>query len=352
VSTATSYLKPAMKRANLTVITNAHSSGLILTGNRATGVRYLKGGRGGAPHEVFASTEVILASGTYNSPLLLQHSGIGPGAVLREYGIEVKHDLKGVGENLRDHYAPRFAARVKGAETINEMTRGLKLMREACKYMFKRDGVLSLSPTLVYLFWHSGESAETSDIQVSFTPASYNEGVQGELEREPGMTVAAWQQRPDSKGYVRPRSNDPFDMPIIQPNYLAAESDRRTLLGGMKLARKLLHSDPLKPYLDYETFPGPNVHSDDELLGAAKQRATTTFHPAGTCKMGPASDPLAVVDDCLRVHGMAGLRVIDASVMPTMLSANLNAATMMIAEKGADLVRGRAAPQSAVLAEV
>ncbi len=197
------------------------------------------------------------------------------------------------------------------------------------------------TPTLVYCFWHSGEGAESSDIQITFTPASYNDGVQGELEREPGMTVAAWQQRPESTGYVRIRSANPFEQPIIQPNYLTAEHDRRVLLAAMKLARKLLASDPLKPYCAREDIPGPHVQTDDELLAVAKQRGTTTFHPMGTCKMAPATNPQAVVDDRLRVHGMERLRVIDASIMPTMPSANLNAATMMIGEKGADLVRGR-----------
>ena len=157
------------------------------------------------------------------------------------------------------------------------------------------------------------------------------------------MTVASWQQRPDSRGFVRLRSGNAFDAPIIQPNYLAEESDRRVLLAGMKIARKLLASRPLMPYYDREDFPGPHVQSDDELLGAAKARGTSTFHPNGTCKMGPASDPLAVVDDQLRVHGLEGLRVADASIMPTMLSANLNAATMMLADKASDMIRGRAA---------
>lgn len=345
VSTATSYLKPALKRRNLHLITRAHSTEIVFEGKRAVGMRYLKGGRGGRPDEVRAGREVILSSGTYNTPMLLQLSGVGSSELLGGLGIPVRHELNGVGENLRDHYAPRFSARVKNAETINEMVRGPKLVREALKYMFLRKGVLALSPTLVYLFWHSGETAETSDIQMTFTPASYNEGVQGELEKEPGMTVGSWQQRPESRGYVRARSSDPFDMPIIQPNYLSEETDRRVLLAAMKLARKLMHSEPLKPFLDYEAFPGPNVQTDDELLGAAKERGTTTFHPMGTAKMGPASDATAVVDDQLRVHGLEGLRVIDASIMPTMLSANLNAATMMIAEKGADMVRGREAPE-------
>ncbi|HSF96134.1 MAG TPA: GMC oxidoreductase, partial [Thermohalobaculum sp.] len=204
----------------------------------------------------------------------------------------------------------------------------------------RRKGVLSLSPTLIYCFWRSEPSVETSDIQMTFTPASYKEGVQGQLEEEPGMTVAAWQQRPESSGYVRIRSADPFEAPVIQPNYLKEAEDRRVLLGGMKLARRLLASKPLQPYYDHEDFPGPDVQTDDELLHAAKQRGTTTFHPMGTCRMGPQSDPTAVVDDRLRVHAMEGLRVVDASIMPMMLSANLNAGTLMIGAKAADLIRG------------
>ena len=168
---------------------------------------------------------------------------------------------------------------------------------------------------------------------MTFTPASYAEGVQGKLEDAPGMTVAAWQQRPESAGYVRIRSAEPFEPPAINPNYLDREDDRRVLLAGMKLARRLLRSKPLDPYYDFETFPGPDVKTDDELLAAAKARGTTTFHPMGTCRMGPASDPSAVVDDQLRVHGTGGLRVVDASIMPMMLSANLNAGTLMIADK-------------------
>jgi choline dehydrogenase len=349
VSAATAFLHPAMKRGNLCVKTKAHATGLVLEGPRAVGVRFVRGGRGGAGREVRARREVILAGGSYNSPQLLQLSGIGPPALLRSHGIEVRHALAGVGENLRDHYAPRFVARVKNVDTINERVRGLKLAREVAKWVFTRKGVLALSPTLVYCFWRSEPTVASSDLQFTFTPASYREGVQGELEREPGMTVASWQQRPDSKGHVRLRSADPFAPPIIQPNYLAEAGDRRVLLAGMKLARRLLASKPLEPYYDYEDFPGPQVQSDDELLAAAKQRGTTTFHPAGTCRMGPATDPSAVVDDELRVRGLVGLRVVDASIMPTMLSANLNAATMMIAEKASDLILGRPPPEAALL---
>jgi choline dehydrogenase len=212
-----------------------------------------------------------------------------------------------------------------------------------------RKGILALGPTLIYCFWHSGATTERSDLQLTFTPASYQEGVQGQLEDRPGMTVASWQQRPESRGWVRIASSDPFAPPVIQPNYLAEETDRRVLLAGMKLARRLLASKPLEPYYEREDFPGPSVQTDDELLGAAKQRGTTTFHPASSCRMGPATDPLAVVDDQLRVHGLEALRLIDASIMPRMISANLNAATLMLAEKGADLILNRAPPEPQIL---
>jgi choline dehydrogenase len=345
VSASGVFLRPAMKRKNLHVRIRAHATEILLDGRRAVGVRYRTGGCAGALREVRARREVILSGGTYNSPQLLQLSGIGPQALLTSLGIEVKHALPGVGENLRDHYAPRFVARVKNIDTINELARGAKLAGQIAKWLITRKGILALSPTLVYCFWHSSEAAQTSDLQMTFTPASYREGVQGQLEQEPGMTVACWQQRPESSGYVHARSADPFDPPIIQPNYLVEEFDRRVLLSGMKLARKLLASKPLQPYYEREDFPGPLVQSDDELMGAAIERGTTTFHPAGTCCMGPASDPRSVVDDQLRVRGLEALRVVDASIMPTMLSANLNAATMMVAEKASDLILGRPAAE-------
>ena len=349
MSAARAFLHPAAKRRNLTVRTHAHVTRILLEGKRAVGASYAKGGRGGPSVEVRARKEVILSGGAYNSPQLLQLSGIGPADQLKANGIEVRHAVAGVGENLRDHYAPRFVARVKNIDTINQRVRGLKLAAEVAMWAIARKGILAQSPTLVYCFWRSHPDVANSDIQMTFTPASYREGVQGELEREPGMTVASWQQRPDSRGYVRLRSADPFDKPLINPNYLAEASDRIVLLGAMRLARSLLQSKPLEPYYAYEDFPGPKVQSDDELLGAAKARGTTTFHPAGTCRMGPRTDPLAVVDDQLRLHGLEGLRVVDASIMPTMLSANLNAATMMIADKASDLILGKAAPEAAVL---
>lgn len=352
VSASTAFLRPAMRRPNLDVRTHAHATAIVLEEKRAVGVRYTRGGRGGTPVELRARREVILAGGTYNSPQLLQLSGIGPVELLASHGIPVLHALAGVGEGLQDHYAPRTVARVKNIGTINERVRGLRLGAEIAKWVVMRKGILALSPTLVYCFWHSGETAESSDIQLTFTPASYKEGEQGRLEDEPGMTVAAWQQRPESRGYVRIRSGDPFVPPIIQTNYLAAEIDRRVLVAGMKLARRLLRTEPLAPYYAYEDFPGPNVESDDELIAAATQRAQTTFHPGCSCRMGPVSDPLAVVDDELKVRGLEGLRVVDASIMPRMISANLNAATMMIADKAADMILGRAPAAATVLGDV
>ncbi len=343
VSAATAFLHPASRRSNVNVRTHAHATGIVFDGRRAVGVRYSKGGRGGVAQAVAARREVILAGGAYNSPQLLQLSGVGPPELLRALGIAVHHASPGVGEGLQDHYAPRSVARVKNIKTINERARGFSLALEAIKWAAARRGILSLSPTMVYCFWHSGETAESSDLQLTFTPASYKEGVQGQLEDQPGMTVASWQQRPESRGYVHCRSSDPFAAPIIQANYLAEAIDRRIVVAGMKLARRLLGSAPLAPYYEREDFPGPDVQSDDEFLAAATRRGTTTFHPGCTCRMGPADAPWAVVDDRLRVHGLEGLRVVDASIMPRMISANLNASTMMIADKASDFIRGRSA---------
>jgi choline dehydrogenase len=349
MSAARAFLHPAMKRPNLTVLTKVHATGIIFEGKRAAGIRYSTGGRNGPFTEVRARRDVILSGGTFNSPQLLQLSGVGEPEFLKSKGIAVHHALPGVGENLRDHYAPRVSVRVKNIDTINERSRGLRLASEIAKWCLGGKSILGLSPTQVYCFWKSDDALEASDIQLTFTPASYLEGQQGQLETEPGMTSAPWQQRPESKGYVRLKSADPFEQPEIQPRYLTEETDRRVLVAAMRLARRLLKSDALAPYYDYEDFPGDKVQSDDELLGAAKERGTTTFHPMGSCRMGPENDPTSVVDDELRVRGLEGLRVVDASVMPMMLSANLNAGVMMIADKASDIIRRKAPLQPIVL---
>ncbi|MEC9175306.1 MAG: GMC family oxidoreductase N-terminal domain-containing protein [Pseudomonadota bacterium] len=343
MSTARAFLKPAMGRPNLTVRTGAHATRILLEEKRAVGVVYRKGGRRGAAREVRARREVLLSGGAVNSPQLLQVSGIGPGALLSQLGITPRHEAPGVGENLRDHYAPRFTARIKDMQTINELARGWRLYGQVAKWLTTGKGILSLSPTQVYGFWHSDEAQRSGDLQFTFTPASYHEGVQSQLDTEPGVTIAAWQQRPDSLGHVRARAADPFEKPEIQPNYLAAESDQRVFLAGMKLARRLLRTAPLAPYVAHEAYPGDHVQSDEELMAIGRARGTTTYHLMGTCRMGPDSDPTAVVDDQLRVKGLTGLRVIDASIMPTMLSANLNAGVMMIADKASDMILGKPA---------
>ena len=351
VSTARAFLNPAKKRSNLKVLTNAFVTRILLENKTARGVEFSKGGRGGMPSKVLAKKEVILSGGTINSPQLLQLSGIGPGALLRSLGVDVVHELAGVGENLRDHYAPRFCGRVKGVETINEQSKGVKILGEIAKYFMGGKSILNLSPSMVYGFWHSDPVAKNNDIQFVFAPASYKLGKHGLLADHPGFTVAAWQHRPDSKGWVRLRSSDPFEKPIIQPNYLSEESDRAVTIKAMKLARSLMHTKSMRPYFDGEEYPGPEIKSDDELLDAARHWGSTTYHVMGTCRMGPDNDPMAVVDDNLRVKGIGNLRVIDASIMPTMLSANLNAGAMMIGEKGADLVLGNVAPEPIIVAD-
>ena len=341
MSAARAFLKPARKRQNLRVITNAHATKILLDGKRAIGVAYNRGGANGLSDQVYAGREVIIAGGTINSPQLLQLSGIGSAKLLHDLGIKVAHDLAGVGENLRDHYGARLTARAKNVNTINELAQGPKLVGEIVKYFLGRRSILELGPTLVYCFWHSDELIRNADLQISFTPASYKEGKQAKLDKEPGFSLAAWQQRPESLGYVRARNKNPFEKPRIQPNYLSHEEDRRVLLAGIKVSRRLMNTEALAPYFDYEGYPGVHIQNDDELLDVARQRSTTLYHLMGTCRMGTEIDPTAVVDDKLRIHGLQNIRVIDASIMPSMPSANLNAAVMMIAEKGADMVLGK-----------
>ncbi len=341
VSSAKAFLNPVKSRQNLNIITNAFVTKIIIKNKTATGVEYFKGGRRGKKLIISANKEVILSSGVIKSPHLLHLSGIGPGEYLKDIGIDVINDLQGVGKNLRDHFAPRLTARAKNVETINEKSRGIKLVKEIGKYLLGKQSIVNLSPTLVYCFWHSNEAIRNHDLQMTFTPASYKEGVQSTLDSEPGFTVAAWQQRPESLGWVKAKSNDPFNSPEIQPNYLDAEEDKRVVVAGLKLSRRLMHSEALSNYFDYEVYPGLDVQTDEELLQIARERGTTTYHQMGTCRMGPKTDPTAVVDNRLKVYGIENVRVIDASIMPTMLSANLHSGATLIGEKGSDLVLGK-----------
>jgi choline dehydrogenase len=344
MSAARAFLAPARGRANLDIRTEASVSHILFEGRQATGVRYTRGDR---QTEIRARSEVILCGGAIASPQLLQISGIGNPELLREINVPVTHALPGVGENLSDHYGVRLAARVRNARTLNERTRGLSLAGEVAKYLLFRKGVLSQSPGVALALCKSRPVLEHPDLQVIFAPASYKEDAAYQLDDFPGMTIGSWPMRPESRGYVRAQSADVREKPAIQPNYLAAEADRRLIVESTRLARRMLQTPELSNWYAEETTPGTAVQSDDELLDYARQHGTTIFHLMGSCKMGPAHDPNAVVDDELKVHGIEGLRVVDAAVIPTSHSANTNASTYMIAEKAADMILGNSPLPSA-----
>ena len=331
-SAARVFLHPARSRG-LEVRTEARAAAILFDGRRAVGVRYIDERNRTEIREMRAQREVIVSCGTANTAKLLQLSGIGPAALLRAIGVPVVHELPGVGENFRDHYSVRFVARVRGMKTINELSRGVGLAGQIARWAAGRPSILALSPSLVHWFWKSHESLDFADLQGVFSPASYKGGFVGLLDDYPGMSCGVWQHRPESVGYVRARSADPFEDPAIQPNYLQHPSDRQVLLAGMRLARRLLRTPPLAACFDHESLPGDRVQTDDELLDFARRYGSTSYHLIGTARMGPASDPSAVVDKQLRVHGIEGLRVVDASIMPGMPSANTYASTMMIRKR-------------------
>jgi len=345
-STARAFLRPALTRPNLRVETDAHATGIILEGRRAVGVRYTQGGQ---PHEARCNAEVLIAAGAVKSPHLLEVSGIGQPELLQSLGLPVVHDLPGIGENYRDHYAPRMNWRVKLPITLNEQTRGLNFAREIAKYFLFHRGILTFTAGIVYGFVRTRPELEEPDVQYHFAHASYATAATRILDTEPGMTLTVYQCRPESKGSIHSKSPDPLANPAIRPNFLAEELDRQTVVAGMKIGRRIINNHAMDKYRAKEMNPGEDVESDDEWLEFARTNGQTTYHVCGTCKMG--GDRMAVVDDQLRVHGIEGLRVIDASIMPTMVSGNTNAAVIMIAEKGADMVRkaARESPHQATL---
>ena len=343
VSAARAFLRPAQNRPGLHVRTNARATAIVFEGKRAVGIRYATE-RGGPATEVRANREVILSAGTVNTARLLQISGVGPAGLLGDLGVPVVHELSGVGENFRDHYAIRCVVRAKaGTETLNELARGPRLVRQLARWATGKPNILSQAPSQVHVFWKSWEGADAPDLQCVFTPGSYTPGKTYILDNYPGMTAGAWPHRPESRGHVRATSTDPWVDPVIQPNYMTDPMDQRVTLGGIRLIRRLLSTPELAPFVDRETLPGPGVQTDDELLGFAREHGVTTYHLIGTAKMGPDTDPGAVVSDRLLVHGMQNLRVVDASIMPSMPSANTYATTLMIAERAADFIRGRVA---------
>ena len=336
-SAARTYLRPALKRPNLTVITDALVHRVLFDGKRATGIEF---SRGGKTEKADAAREVILAGGAIGSPHILQLSGVGDPAHLARAGISVQHALPGVGKNLQDHFIVRVVAAISGMKTLNERSRGLPFAGEVLRYLLTGTGMLTYAASLVAVSAKVLEESATPDVQCLLAHGSFAPGPIRKLDAEPGMTGGMWQMRPLSTGYVEAKSQDPRQAPAINPRYLSEETDRRAVIGGLRLVRRLFAAPALARYITAERLPGADVQSDDELLHYARQTGSTVFHASCTCKMG--RDPMAVVDDELRVHGLDGLRVIDASVMPSVTSTNTNAPTIMIAEKGATIIKAAA----------
>ncbi|QRG07377.1 GMC family oxidoreductase N-terminal domain-containing protein [Xanthobacter dioxanivorans] len=331
------YLRPALSRPNLKVVTHAQALCLALDGRRVTGITYRKGGQ-----DILATArgEVLLAAGAVQSPQLLELSGIGHPQTLKSAGIPLVHALPGVGNNYRDHFATRMNWRVKEPVTLNEQTRGLALAKAVAQYFLTRTGILTLGTGLAHGFVKTRPELAGPDVQYFFMHASYANAADRALDHLPGMTIGVAQLRPQSIGSIHVKSADPFEPPAIRPNFLAVPEDRDCLVEGMKIARRIVDQKAMDPYRAFEMNPGPQTQSDADWLEFARRTGQTIYHPVGTCSMG--TGPQAVVDPKLRVVGLDGIRVVDASVMPTIVSANTAAAVMMIAEKAADLIKAEA----------
>jgi choline dehydrogenase len=332
-STARTFLAPARRRANLRVETGAMATRLILNGRRAIGVQFRQGG---IERRATAARSTILCGGAINSPHLLQVSGIGPAAHLKAIGVDVIHDLP-AGLGLSDHYQAKIARRVRNALTTNDLARFPRVGWEALRWLAFGDGLFTFGNTQVSVFCRSRDGLASPDLQLLFSPTSLDPNRFATLEREPGMSMSVCVGRPDSRGTVLARSADPLEPPQMKANYLSAASDCEALVSGLKIARRIFDAPALQPYVVHETAPGPDVATDAALLDYARRTGGSVYHQAGTCRMG--EDPGAVVDSRLRVRGIEGLRVIDASVMPTLTTGNIQAPVIMIGEKGAAMIR-------------
>ena len=335
MSTARCYLDPVRSRPNLRIETGALTEGLLLDGKRCTGVRYSVAG---SVREARAAREVVLSAGSVNSPQLLELSGIGQPERLKGLGIPVRHALPGVGENLRDHYAPRtrWAIGARGF-TFNDRGRGLGLVGQALRYALSGRGLLGMVAAPIRAFVRSREGLASPDLLLGWVPMLTEPGPKGpRISRQSGMTCYAHPMRPESRGHIHIVSSDPRKPPAINFNFLSAPVDAELTVRAVRIACSIMHAPALAHLQISEIAPGPQRKSDAEIIDWVKQAAETTYHPVGTCKMG--SDPAAVVDSRLRVHGIAGLRVADASIMPTLTSGNTNAPSIMIGEKAAAMV--------------
>jgi choline dehydrogenase len=334
-STAVAYLRPARRRPNLRIETDAQATGIAFNGRRAGGVSYR---RRGAEHTALARREILLCAGALQTPQLLQLSGVGPAGLLRGFDIPLVHDLPGVGENLQDHLQARVIYQcTKPITTNDDLASFWRTLAMGIDYLLTRDGPMAVGINQGGLFARARPNATTPDVQ--FHIATLSSDMAGSPTHAfSGFTMSVCQLRPQSRGWVRIRSADPMVPPAMQANYLSTQGDRETLIAGIRLARRLAATGALSPYVKAEYRPGAAVESDADLLEFAKNTGGTIFHPSGTCKMGDARDPLTVVDHELRVHGLDRLRVVDCSIMPTLTSGNTNVPVIMIAEKAADLI--------------
>lgn len=335
-STSAAYLKPVRARTNLHIETDARVHCVLFDQKRASGVRFEQNG---IMREAQAGHSVILCGGAYGSPHLLELSGVGNAEHLQNIGVDVVHNLPGVGENMQDHQIFRMRWRLKGtAGTFNERTRGLRALGEGIKYFTTGKGVLANPTNPVNGFFRSRPHLATPDVHLQFFPGTYGSIAERKLDARPGVTLSPTLLRLEGRGSVHAASRDPRQDPHINTNILGTDADCKTALIAMKFSRKLMEADALKPYYDNEMSPGRDVQTDDEYLSYAREIGGSCWHPASSCRMGATSDPMAVVDSRLRVQGVQGLRVVDASVMPVVVSGNTNAPTIMIAEKAADMI--------------
>ena len=335
MSAKIAYLSPIKSRKNLTIITDSLVTRLLFEGKQCVGAEVKNKNK---IIQYSAAKEVILCGGAINSPQVLELSGIGDRSILESKGIELIHELKGVGENLRDHLAPRLVYNItKPGIAYNDKARGVNLIKQVFKYVFQRDGFLTLPSAPVIGFFKTRKELAAPDIQVHFIPYKVvlKDGKRT-LGKEPGITCTVNQNLPESKGSIHIKSNDPEEFPSIKYNFLSSQLDKDTLVAGVKFIRNLMKTEPMKEFVNDEIQPGFEISTDDDILEFIKNKAETVYHPSGTCKMG--FDQSAVVDKNLKVHGIKGLRVADASIMPTLVSGNTNAVCMMIGERCADFI--------------